>query len=128
MLNDIAERIRSQPIAGVLVHVGDVAEALRWYAQAFPNALARNDLATPGLAVLVIDGVQIELVLADEKVASGPAGSVVYWWVPSVAEALARLQIIGGELYRGPMDIEQGLSMCQVKDPWGNCIGLRGAQ
>jgi len=125
VLNEI-ERPLSSPVAGVLVHVGDVDEALRWYAQAFPNAHVRTDLDVPGLAVLNVDGVQLELVLADEKVGSGPAGSVVYWRVPSVTEALERLQILGGELYRGPMNIEQGLSMCQVGDPWGNCIGLRG--
>ncbi|MBE3659112.1 glyoxalase/bleomycin resistance/dioxygenase family protein, partial [Vibrio navarrensis] len=25
-----------------------------------------------------------------------------------------------------PMEIENGLSMCQVEDPFGNLIGLRG--
>jgi predicted enzyme related to lactoylglutathione lyase len=116
----------SQPIAGVLVHVGDVAAAERWYQQAFPNARRREDIAVPGLAILDVDGVQLELVLADEKVSSGAAGSVVYWKVPSVMGAIARLQTLGVELYRGPLNIERGLCMCQVRDPWGNCIGFRG--
>lgn len=29
-------------------------------------------------------------------------------------------------LYRGPIGIEAGQRMCQVRDPWDNCIGLRG--
>ncbi|MEZ8336060.1 glyoxalase/bleomycin resistance/dioxygenase family protein, partial [Vibrio splendidus] len=29
--------------------------------------------------------------------------------------------------YRGPMAIENGLFMCQIEDPFGNLIGLRGA-
>jgi len=32
----------------------------------------------------------------------------------------------GAALYRGPIKIEARLSMCQARDPWGNCIGLRG--
>jgi predicted enzyme related to lactoylglutathione lyase len=39
---------------------------------------------------------------------------------------LAHLIAIGGTLYRGPLDIQDDMRMCQVKDPWGNCIGLRG--
>ncbi|MDY0831642.1 MULTISPECIES: VOC family protein [unclassified Pseudomonas] len=34
---------------------------------------------------------------------------------------------LGATLYRGPMKIEGGEWMCQVRDPWGNCIGLRQA-
>ena len=33
---------------------------------------------------------------------------------------------LGATLYRGPMLIENALAMCQVKDPFGNLIGLRG--
>ncbi|TOL44982.1 glyoxalase/bleomycin resistance/dioxygenase family protein, partial [Vibrio parahaemolyticus] len=38
----------------------------------------------------------------------------------------AHFQKLGARLYRGPMEIEDGLSMCQVEDPFGNLIGLRG--
>ncbi|MDX8425330.1 VOC family protein, partial [Vibrio parahaemolyticus] len=40
---------------------------------------------------------------------------------------LSRFEAIGASLYRGPMEIENGLSMCQLEDPFGNLIGLRGA-
>lgn len=41
--------------------------------------------------------------------------------------ALAHGERLGAVRYRGPMQIEPGVWMCQVQDPWGNCLGLRGA-
>ena len=37
-----------------------------------------------------------------------------------------RFLCLGATLYRGPIAIENELFMCQVKDPFGNLIGLRG--
>ncbi len=33
---------------------------------------------------------------------------------------------LGAQLYRGPMDLENGHRICQVLDPYGNSIGIRG--
>ena len=70
---------------------------------------------------------RIEIVIADEKVSAGPSGTVVYWQVENIAASLAEFKNLGAMLYRGPMNIENGEAMCQVQDPWGNCIGLCGA-
>ncbi|WP_435635237.1 hypothetical protein ACSC9U_03720 [Pseudomonas solani] len=32
---------------------------------------------------------------------------------------------VSAPLYRGPLALEDGDRICQVRDPWGNCIGLR---
>ena len=115
------------PIAAVMIHVGDVTMALAWYARAFPQAI-RKKLAMPTFEFefLEVDGVMLELVPADEKVSAGASGSVVYWNVPDFDQALAHFQSIKATVYRGPAEIEDGKRMCQVRDPWGNCIGLRG--
>jgi predicted enzyme related to lactoylglutathione lyase len=110
-------------IAAVMIHVSDVQAALDWYQRAFPMA-ARKTVG--GFDFLVVDDIQIEIVPADEKVSSGPAGTVVYWRVKDFDRALAHMQSVGSVLYRGPLEIENDLRMCQVRDPWGNCIGLRG--
>ncbi len=115
----------SGPIAAVMVHVDDVAAALDWYACAFPAA-ERIGIAPPAFECLALGGVRIEIVPADAKVAAGASGSVVYWCVASLDDALAHFQDLGATLYRGPMAIENDQAMCQVRDPWGNCIGLRG--
>ncbi len=108
-----------------MVHVADVEAGLLWYKQAFPSA-ERKSIREPFFEYLDVDGVRIEIVMADEKVTSGAAGSVVYWQVENFDDMLRHMQSIGANLYRGPMNIENNQRMCQVRDPWGNCIGLRG--
>ncbi len=113
------------PIVAVMVHVADVEAGMLWYQQAFPSA-KRKSIPEPFFEYLDADGVSIEIVHADEKVASGAAGSVVYWHVEDFDLALRHMQSIGATLCRGPLKIEEHKRMCQVRDPWGNCIGLRG--
>lgn len=110
-----------------MIHVSDVPAALDWYARALPQA-TRRKIAMPTFEFeyLDVDGVMLELVPADEKVGFGASGSVVYWKVPDFDQAHAHFQSVGATLYRGPVDIEDGKRICQIKDPWGNCIGLRG--
>lgn len=110
-----------------MIHVNDVTMAVTWYARAFPQAI-RKKLAMPTFEFefLEVNGVMLELVLADEKVSAGASGSVVYWNVADFDQSLAHFQSIKATMYRGPAEIEDGKRMCQVRDPWGNCIGLRG--
>ncbi len=119
--------VSERPILAVMIHVPEVAAALDWYQQALVGTVRRR-LPPPhdDTAVLDIGGVMVELVPADGKVGAGAAGSVVYWHVAEFDAMLQHLLSLGATLYRGPGDIEHGMTMCQVRDPWGNCIGLRG--
>ena len=112
-------------IAAVMVHVPDVEAGFAWYERAFPGA-RRVLRESPAFEFLSLGEVSIEIVPEDTKCASGAAGSVVYWRVEQFESALSHMQSVGATLYRGPMSIEDGQRMCQVQDPWGNCIGLRG--
>ncbi|MEX5687771.1 VOC family protein [Pseudomonas silesiensis] len=112
------------PIVSVLLHVPDWRAATKWYARAFVTAVQVHP-ASDDYGHLDMGGVALEIVQADEKVGCGPAGAVVYWSVPDLNAEVARLGTIGAALYRGPLDIEGGDRICQVRDPWGNCIGLR---
>jgi predicted enzyme related to lactoylglutathione lyase len=113
------------PIAAVLVHVADVQTGINWYLRAFPEAVVER-LEEFDFEFLTIGSVCLEIVPADEKVAAGACGSVVYWRVADFEKSLEHLKRVGATLYRGPLEIQDGLHMCQVRDPWGNCIGLRG--
>ena len=118
--------MRMTSIAAIMVHVGDVVAAHAWYRRAFPQAVPRCDAAM-AFDYLDIDGVPVEFVPSDAKVASGACGSVVYWRVQHLETALAHFESVGATRYRGSMSIDGGRAMCQVRDPWGNCIGLRGS-
>ena len=109
----------------VMVHVPDQAAGFAWYRNAFPEAkLGRVE--EHDFEYLQVGEMRIEVVAADEKVSSGAAGSVIYWQVQDMDLWVQHLLACGAVLYRGPMNIEHGLRMCQVRDPWGNCIGIRG--
>ncbi|WP_246616514.1 VOC family protein [Thaumasiovibrio subtropicus] len=112
------------PIA-VLIHVPNVDKGLAWYQTAFPAA---SPIYHPesNFTALDCEGFHIEIVQADEKVSNGKCGSVLYWSVEDLTTTLRHFEALGARLYRGPMKIENGLSMCQLEDPFGNLIGLRG--
>lgn len=110
-------------VAAVMIHVPDVPAALEWYARAFPGAVRHE---VEGFTLLDLGGLTLEVVPADSKVASGAAGSVVYWRCPDFGRRLAEWRALGATLYRGPLDLEDGQRMAQVRDPWGNLLGLRG--
>ena len=112
-------------IAAVLVHVADPRAGIAWYERAFPAA-RRQSVGQPPFERLAIGDVFIDIVPADSKVSSGASGSVVYWRVPDFDSALDHFRSVGAALYRGPMSVDGGEFMCQIRDPWGNCIGLRG--
>ncbi|MEZ8306956.1 glyoxalase/bleomycin resistance/dioxygenase family protein [Vibrio splendidus] len=111
--------------SAVLVHVPDVSMGLEWYKKAFPEAI---EVYHPSFDFTLLDlnGFSLEIVQADEKVGAGKSGTVIYWSVSNLSTALTHFKGLGAHLYRGPMEIEEGLSMCQVEDPFGNLIGLRG--
>ncbi len=113
-----------KPIA-LLIHVTDVVSGIDWYRKAFPEAKPVY-LEKFNLTVLDINGFMIEIVQADDKVGSGKLGTVMYWSIPNLNSTLNHFKNLGAKLYRGPISIENGLSMCQIEDPFGNIIGLRG--
>ncbi|RSD31682.1 VOC family protein [Vibrio pectenicida] len=113
-----------KPVA-LLVHVPDVSQGFKWYQKAFPFASSRY-LPEFDFTVLDIEGFSLELVQADDKVPSGKSGIVLYWSVENLRESMDFLHSIGATLYRGPMEIKGGISICQMEDPFGNLIGLRG--
>ena len=108
----------------VLVHVPEVKAGSLWYQQAFTEA--KVQYKSDKLTVLKLRDFSIEIVEADEKVGSGKNGTVLYWSVNSLTATVSHLQSLGATMYRGPMNIENNQSMCQIEDPFGNLIGLRG--
>ncbi len=109
----------------VLIHVPDVQAGLSWYKRAFPQAV-ETYLSEYDFTVLDIDGFAIEIVQSDDKVSSGKQGVVLYWHIIDLTKALEHFYGLGCSLYRGVKPIENGQAMCQVEDPFGNLIGLRG--
>jgi hypothetical protein len=77
-------------IAAVMIYVPDWKEGLEWHQKAFPQA-HRISLPEFDFEFLELNGVQIEVVNADEKVGAGAFGIAVDWEVESFDEAFRHL-------------------------------------
>lgn len=115
-----------QRVAAVMIHVPDWKEGLAWYQKAFPEAKHIKMPEFDFECLQLSNGINIEVVQADEKVGAGAFGLAVDWEVESFDQAMEHLTSLGAVLYRGPMKIESNWRMCKLKDPFGNLIGLRG--
>lgn len=113
-------------VSEVMYFVADRWEAAVWYAQLFETEITVLD--NPEHFFIAIGQQQIWFHQADAKVSSGTAGQVAYWLVDNFDIVLERAARLGAVLYRGPLDRLDGTYMCQVKDPFGNLIGLIGTK
>ena len=104
--------------------VTDPREAAAWYSQLFGRPMASSD--DPDDVFIHIATHEVWFHQADSKVSAGAAGQVAYWRVDDFDATLAKAQKMGAVLYRGPLDRNDGFFMCQVKDPFGNLLGLIG--
>ena len=64
--------------------------------------------------------------LADVKSPLTAGGSVGYWKVTDFKKTIKLFTQFGGSVYRGPLQLPTSESICQIKDPFGNVIGLIG--
>lgn len=99
--------------------------AAQWYAQFFETEVIRSAQAAD-FFLLRVGGIEVVFHPADDKGPCGVSGQVVYWQVDNLDAALQRALRLGAQLYRGPLDRLDGEWMCQIKDPFGNAIGLVG--
>ena len=54
----------------------------------------------------------------------GPGGSVAYWRVAAIGEALDHFLASGATLVSAAQDVGEGIKVARVADPFGNVIGL----
>ncbi len=100
----------------------DVTKSRDWYRNFF-SIEPIEDLKN--FVSFKINGVCLDISLADEKSPTSQGGSVGYWLVDDLDRAMKRATELGGELYRGPLRVEEvQRTIVQIKDPVGNVIGL----
>ena len=109
---------------GIMFIVQDPTQARHWYSSLFQTQI--KHLPEFSFDYLEISSCIVEFLQADHKNQPGTQGQVGYWSVPSFDEFIERAYSMGATLYRGPIKIEEGRRMAQLKDPFGNLIGIRG--
>lgn len=100
----------------------DISKSRDWYIKLF------NQNPIEDLNIFVsfnICGVCFDITTADSKNPISTGGSIGYWLVDDIDLVLKKVNEIGGELFRGPLIIEETKrKIMQIKDPFGNIIGF----
>lgn len=106
----------------IRISVANVQESRDWY-KAFLGIEPIENLEN--FVSFRIENTVLDLVLADQKSPLSTGGSVGYWLVDNLNEAISKAQNLGGRIYRGPLSVEEARkTIVQIMDPCGNVIGL----
>jgi repressor LexA len=100
-------------------YVGDLARARDWYSQVlgFPPYFDQ-----PFYVGFSVGGFELGLMPDGER--AGQGGTVAYWGVPNVVEAVQRLLGFGASAFEDPEDVGEGIKVAAVLDPFGNILGV----
>jgi predicted enzyme related to lactoylglutathione lyase len=110
-----------QGLRTLVYHVADVEKAKAWYSEVLGQTPYFDESFYAGFNV---GGYELGLA-ASEAVEVGQAGSaVVYWGVPDVDAALARLLELGAKTHESAYDVGEGIRLGSVIDPFGNIFGV----
>lgn len=108
-------------LATVIYQVADVARAKDWYARAFGQAPYFDQ---PFYVGFEIGGYELGLHPDLSEGEPGPGGSVAYWRVPQIDEAVGHFEAVGATVVSAARDVGDGIRVAKVTDPFGNVIGL----
>lgn len=116
--------ISAQPRA-VVFFADDPATAAQWWARALD--LASSEVHSDGdFSWIEVDGIEIGFHPADPQ--RNPVGGspVVYFATDGLDADWARLIALGATPHREPLTLSATRRIIQVRDPFGNVVGLDG--
>jgi predicted enzyme related to lactoylglutathione lyase len=98
--------------------VADLDRAKAWFSEVFGTAPYFDQPFYVGFA---IGGFELGLVPDGTP---GTAGSVVYWGVDDIEAEATRIVQLGATEHAAIQDVGEGIRVAELKDPFGNVIGL----
>lgn len=113
-------------ISTISLWAEDLDAAGAWYTELLGTA---PYFSKPGYVEFRTGDYQHELGIIDRRYAPaghepGAGGTVVYWHVDDLEEALQRLRSMGAEEREAPVDRGAGFVTASVVDPFGNVLGI----
>jgi predicted enzyme related to lactoylglutathione lyase len=110
-----------------MVFADDPEVSARWWGETL-GAPVKLDVAGTGAvyAWIEVAGVELGFHPADDDRNPRGGSPVVYWQVDDVDQVRERLLAAGCAHHRGPLVIEPGRRIAQVRDPFGTVFGLDG--
>lgn len=111
-------------IESVIFFVSEIEQAAEWYAELLNSQV---EYENPHYAFVRCAGMTVGFHPADAKNSTGVNGSVTYWKVDNVEEAISELTEKGAKLYRGPIKTSLSADVAMLIDPFGNAIGVHNS-
>jgi predicted enzyme related to lactoylglutathione lyase len=108
-------------IGTVIYHVPDLDRARAWYAAAFGQTPYFDQ---PFYVGFNIGGYELGLDPDPGSGKSGAGGSVAYWRVDAIDDAVRHFVRAGGTVASTVQDVGEGIKVAKIADPFGNIIGL----
>lgn len=105
----------------VIYHVPDLAAGKAWYTLAFG---VKPYFDEPFYVGFSIGGYELGLDPDPDTTKAGEGGSVAYWGVPDIEQAVAHFRESGGGLASPVQDVGGDIRMAKITDPFGNVVGL----
>jgi predicted enzyme related to lactoylglutathione lyase len=108
-------------LATVIYRVTDIDRAKAWYSSAFQQTPYFDQ---PFYVGYTIGGYELGLDPDPSGGRTGPGGSVAYWRVAAIDEAVTHFVSSGAAVVAPAHDVGDGIKVATVSDPFGNLIGL----
>ena len=105
----------------VIYHVPDLERAKAWYSAAFGQAPYFDE---PFYVGFNIAGYELGLDPNQSIARVGPGGSVAYWRVPEIDDAVRHFVAAGASIVAPAQEVGESIKVATVADPFGNQIGL----
>lgn len=105
----------------VIYHVTNLDEAKSWYSAAFQQMPYFDQ---PFYVGFNIAGYELGLDPNQSIAKAGPGGSVAYWRVPKIEDAVRHFVSVGASIVAPAQDVGEGIKVATVAEPFGNLIGL----
>jgi predicted enzyme related to lactoylglutathione lyase len=111
--------------ATIRLFVDDVAKSRDWYKSYF-GIEPIEDIGN--FSSFRIGQTMLDISVADDKSPLSQGGSVGYWQVDNLEQAVSHAIELGGQIYRGPLRVNEiQKTIVQILDPFGNVFGLEAA-
>jgi predicted enzyme related to lactoylglutathione lyase len=105
----------------VIYHVSDLNRAKAWYAAAFQQ---KPYFDQPFYVGFNIQGYELGLDPGQSVNRQGPGGTVAYWRVANIEDAVQHFIRSGATIVTAVQDVGDEIKVASVADPFGNTIGL----
>lgn len=110
-------------LRSVIYNVDDLQKAKEWYAAVLD---AEPVIERPSQVIFSLGKDNLVLNLVDAPTEGEGSGAVAYWGVSDIEAEYNHLIELGAEELNGIRDMGRGVHRAEVKDPFGNILGIGG--